>query len=170
MNPDFLNTLRTCTKCDLREIVCKAYSKKDSFNTFGFYYNESDIPAAKIVLIMQNPGLPGNLKKTAEFKEYKKATIENFVSINQKYMFPWLTDKNNPFFKPFINLLHLFNLIDYNYQSLIAHSNPHQLFFRDFLVTDLVKCRTTTGNITDYTKDCFDNYPKNDELPKIAPG
>ena len=153
--PEIIEQIRECTKCNLRNLVCKSFGKRDTFNTFCFYYSEAEVREARFIMIMQNPGQGTDYATTDENIELIHATSNNFIEINQKYLLKWLRGKNKAFIKPFINKLKEHGLVSYSFSE---DGNYENSLLKDFLFTDVVKCRATTSETKEYVDTCFNNY------------
>lgn len=75
---------------------------------------------------------------------FSESPYLNQVNVNQRYLKDWLLGKNKQFAETFFSILREFDLIEYD----DLDSYLEQAFYDDFVLTDLVKYRVTTQELS----------------------
>lgn len=149
------NQIVKCHSCELRNLVAKNYKPKNKYHSFGFYYEPKDIEKSKYVIVMQNPVWPKGWKNSEEYKELSQIKSARFISTSKKYLVQWLSKKNKTFSEKFFGALKEYKLVEYDDLKNYMENK----FLSDFLVTDLVKCRTETKDIKpEHIEKCSKQY------------
>ena len=153
---EIISQIIECNGCDLRKNIIKHYGEKinSPYDTFHFYYSQSDIKIARFIAIMQNPNPPKE-------GEIKKPSIidgdEKFIAANRQFLISWLKTKNGSFLEKFVKILRKYKLLEY----VIGDPNFDGSFLKDFLFTDIVKCKSYTKSVSpENVGTCHGKYLK----------
>lgn len=155
-----IGDLKKCSRCELREEV--ANSRPDleitANRAFTFYYSNYHIEKTKFVFIMQNPAIPPDWPGSEDYNVLPTFSNDgDFIEYNRNSLFDWLNGKNSPFLKPFLKHLKSNGLISYDHSSHTIEQ-LREFILRDFLFTDLVKCRAETKQTNKHFMNCYHEY------------
>lgn len=158
-----------CSNCTLRKDVPPDY-KNVPHDFYGSLGN-----APKYMFIMQNPGTSRQKKFAESYPvEIEKACdVGKKMGVMRKFFLKWMRENNQEFSEKFCKLLQNKKLIEFDgeWKKYLDEDPVKSQFFKDFYVTDLVKCRTNTEKINksgENAEKCFDCFLR-EEIESVSP-
>lgn len=141
---------------------CKRCPLADKERGIHFY---NDSFKQNKILIFQNPGegrSEEDKEKSSKIKSFMKARdMDQLVKVCQEAFKGWKTD----FFSDFFDTLKEREIV--NFDTFNTYKRTSNLF-RDFYITDVVKCVAKTGEIYGKPEQYCSNYLKKELLKKIS--